>query len=355
MSDTIDTVRRMFEDHFAEAVPGASFPQEGWKAIEALGLPLALLGENQGGFGLDAWEALDLVRIGGSFASPVPLGETMVANWMLAQAGLPLAEGPASFVSAGAGQAEAVSDTAGWHLRGEIHGVPWAAQAQTLVILLGDGRVARLSAGAASAMRDAGVIRAADGLPPRGSLVLDARLAAGAVGSAPYGLDAAAVRTAGAILRTMEIAGALERLVDMTVAYAGDRVQFGKPIGKQQAIQQQVAVLATQQAAAGVAAAIAARAWGLPMRLDAVAVGKSRAGEAAGIASAIAHQIHGAIGITREHRLHLFTGALRRWRDEFGSEQAWNSHLGARILAAGADDAWPFLTTIADMELEFAA
>jgi acyl-CoA dehydrogenase len=74
------------------------------------------------------------------------------------------------------------------------------------------------------------------------------------------------------------------------------------------------------------------------------AVAKIRCGEAAGVAASIAHQTHGAIGFTDEHRLHCYTRRLWSWRSEFGSEAYWSGVLGQRVAAAGADEFWPSVT-----------
>jgi alkylation response protein AidB-like acyl-CoA dehydrogenase len=132
----------------------------------------------------------------------------------------------------------------------------------------------------------------------------------------------------------------------MTVQYAQDRVQFGRPIARFQAIQHNLAVLASQAAAAGAAADVAAEAVADGVRIPAIAAAKTRAGEAAGIGAAIAHQVHGAIGFTYEHRLHFFTKRLWAWRDEYGSEAEWSSRLGQHMAVAGADRLWAEITAI---------
>jgi alkylation response protein AidB-like acyl-CoA dehydrogenase len=131
----------------------------------------------------------------------------------------------------------------------------------------------------------------------------------------------------------------------MTTDYANERVQFGKPIGRYQAVQHLIAVLATQVAAAGAAADIAAASF-QEASLLAVAAAKLRVGEAAGICASIAHQVHGAIGYTDEHRLNYFTKRLWSWRDEFGSEVSWGRYLGKRAFAASADELWPFIVDV---------
>lgn len=143
-------------------------------------------------------------------------------------------------------------------------------------------------------------------------------------------------RELAAVVTAAQIAGALERVLELSIAFANQRVQFGRPIGKFQAIQHQLAVMAEQVSAARLAAQIGCRgsdAGLVPDRLRA-AVAKSRASEAAGIVAPMAHAIHGAIGITAELDLQLCTRRLHAWRLEHGSELAWNRVLGQAVLEA---------------------
>ncbi|MGH3614174.1 MAG: acyl-CoA dehydrogenase family protein, partial [Pseudonocardia sp.] len=130
---------------------------------------------------------------------------------------------------------------------------------------------------------------------------------------------------------------------------AGERVQFGRPIARFQAVQQQLALAAEEVAASGAAAEAAARVaerdgFGAGSTSFAVAAAKARTSEAAGVVARIAHQVHGAIGFTREHALRLLTTRLWAWRDEDGAEAQWQAELGGRVLAAGPNGLWPLLT-----------
>ena len=76
-----------------------------------------------------------------------------------------------------------------------------------------------------------------------------------------------------------------------------------------------------------------------------MAAAKARVGEAAGIAAAIAHQVHAAIGFTHEHALHRSTRRLWSWREEFGSESEWAEWVGECVAGLGGSEAlWPFIT-----------
>jgi acyl-CoA dehydrogenase len=157
-------------------------------------------------------------------------------------------------------------------------------------------------------------------------------------------LDRQQLRAVGAALRAQQIAGVLERVTEMAVQYALDRTQFGRPIGRFQAIQQNLAILAGQTAAAVAAADMAAEAVGEAIHLIPIAAAKSRCGEAAGVGASIAHQVFGAIGFTHEHSLHFFTKRLWSWRDEFGNETVWQRLLGRHMANAGPARYWAEIT-----------
>ena len=152
----------------------------------------------------------------------------------------------------------------------------------------------------------------------------------------------------GCVVRSVQTAGALEAILDMTVRYANERVAFERPIAKFQAVQHNLARLAGEVAAAMTAAHSAAdaiaRARHVRRRvfLEATAA-KIRSAEAAQEGAAIAHQVHGAIGFTKEHILHRFTLRMLAWRDDFGNESHWAVALGNAIAARGADEFWPLV------------
>ncbi len=324
------TADRLFTQHITPALRVAAeqgvWPQAAWDAIEAAGLTRALAPEAAGGYGLEPAEALTILSDAGQHAVPLPLAETMLASWLLAGAGLEIPDGPLTIAT---GDAIVLREDGGtWHVTGQATRVPWGRDCQAAALLAG-GRVALVRASGWHAEHDENLAR-----EPRDTLQFDVRLGADQL------------RAMGAAMRSLQIAGALAEIVAMTTQYALDRKQFGRPIGKFQAIQQNMSILAAQQAAASAAADGAAEAVGAGIRVLPIAAAKIRTGEAAGIGAAIAHQVHGAIGFTYEHRLHFFTKRLWSWRDEFGSEAEWSLLLGRHMAASGADRLWAEITSV---------
>jgi acyl-CoA dehydrogenase len=155
----------------------------------------------------------------------------------------------------------------------------------------------------------------------------------------------------GGVARSLQIAGALESMLDISVRYSNERVAFEKKISKFQAVQHNLAKLAGESAAALAAATSAADTIANATSLDGDAVfleavaAKIRCAEAAEKGAAIAHQVHGAIGFTIEHILHRYTLRALAWRDDFGSESYWAVELGRRVAANGADELWPLVAS----------
>ncbi len=116
-----------------------------------------------------------------------------------------------------------------------------------------------------------------------------------------------AVMDHAAVARSAETLGAMRATLDMTVKYANDRVQFGRPIGSFQAVQHYLADMWVD--IIGTRSLIMKAAWKLATGEPAdkeVGMAKARAGEAGRRATFVGHRIFGAIGFTMEHDLHLY-------------------------------------------------
>ncbi|MEJ7931402.1 acyl-CoA dehydrogenase family protein [Ramlibacter sp. AN1015] len=306
-----------------------------WAEIASAGFQNALLPEEHGGYGVTPAQAMGLVRAAARLALPVPLAETMMALGLHAAAGGQALEGALSW-SCEAGHAD--------EARGELRvaararAVPYGRfAAHVLVPVLCNGRLHLAPLPVAQARVEPGGNLAGE---PRDTLswtgVLVHRSAAPQIGD--DGIES--LQVAGAFLRAQQMVGAMQRALAHAVGHAQERKQFGQPIGRFQAVQQQLAVAAGHLAAATAAADAAAEAYGSASFGFASAVAKSRVGEAAGILAATCHQVLGAMGFTREHELQKVTRRLWAWRDEYGNETLWQERIGRSICAAGGASLW---------------
>ena len=347
MTDSLvfDAAARLFADLSTEAVinqaEAGAWPEALWRAVEDAGF-LDVLAVDDAPFSFAGFaDAGAILRAAGQHAVPLPLAETMLARWWLAGAGL--AAPPGALTVAPVERADRLAiavGRGGCRVTGSAGFVPWARQAARIVVLA-SGYVALVAPARADLRPGANLAG-----EPRDDVGFDVEVGDGAAAPVPSAFDGALLAGLGALCRAAQMAGAMEAALALCVQYANDRVQFGRPIAKFQAIQHQLALLAEQVAAARVAAdaacaAVAARGGAAGF---AIASAKIRAGEAAGKVTDYAHQVHGAIGFTHEHRLHHLTRRLWSWRDEFGTESAWSIELGRRIAAGGAEAMWPTIT-----------
>jgi acyl-CoA dehydrogenase len=163
------------------------------------------------------------------------------------------------------------------------------------------------------------------------------------IASLPRGVNRVATRARGALTRVALMAGALERMSEITVGYTRDRHQFGKPVASFQSVQEHL-VHGAQEAALVVVALEAATA--ATARGDArfeIAAAKVLADRAARRATRAAHQAHGAIGLTQEYPLHQVSRRLWAWQQEYGTAAAWRHALGVEVSRAGADGLYPLI------------
>ncbi len=293
-----------------------------WARIDASGYLDALVAEQAGGAGLSLADAFPLFVAEGRHALPVPLAHTMVVRAVLAHAGI---EAPAGAIA----MASQTRVDAGGAVTALA--TPYGKIADWVAAAMPEGWL--LLPTAKADVRDTGI---------HGSLRADLHWPAQA--RAGLALHAAvAWREAGAAIAAAQLAGAMQRALEMTVTYANDRVQFGRSIGKFQAIQHQISVMAEHVVAAHMAAEIGCSGPGpLPHNLRA-ALAKARASEAATLATSTSHAVHGAIGVTAEMDLQLYTRRIHEWRADFGSERHWNRVLGHALIASPAASALEFM------------
>lgn len=329
---------------YVAAVEAGADPGPLWQELEELGFTQVALPESAGGGDGTTVDALTVLRAAGRHAAPLPLAETgLLAGWLLDAAGLPVGQGRATVAPARAEDAFLLRpDAEDALLTGRAIRVPWASAAATLVVLAHDagGRTYVAAVDPADARIDPGANLAGES---RDIVVLDAVVIRS--GSfAPVALTLDDVLLRGALTRAVLMLGALEQVLALTVAWAKDREQFGRPIARYQAVQQLLAQMARDVALTRAAVESAASAADGPAGgwLE-TASAKVVAGRAARTVTAQAHQVHGAIGVTREYALTGLTRRLWDWRGEYGTEAAWSAAIAARAVST-PDGVWGLVT-----------
>lgn len=304
-----------------------------WQSIEAAGLPWAMASEEAGGIGGAFEDAAAILRAAGRHAVASPIAEALIGAALLAETGLAM-EGALTLGKHAQGELEA-SDS-GFTFSGALAGVAFGQDCARIAALIEhDGKpfvfaVAREDAKAVTRKTDAADI-------PYDELRF-AHAPVTAVESSTW--TAERFFHAMALARACQIGGAIDAALALSAEHVTQRQQFGRPLAKFQAIQQQMAVLVEEAAAANAAAEAAACAFDAGDGSFEMAAAKLRANRAAGEAASIAHQVHGAIGFTREYDLQRFTRRLWCWRSEYGNERHWAAEIGARAARAGADGFW---------------
>jgi alkylation response protein AidB-like acyl-CoA dehydrogenase len=321
----------------AIAEAGTGFDQALWRKGAELGWPALAVPEDSGGLGQGI---VDLTLIGiehGRHLLPSPqipiaivadalasqrdggeledllapmLDGSLIATWAFGEPGRPWLADELEF--------KAHRAPSGFTLNGRKSSVQDAGSAQQILVdcRLDDGELARFA-----------IPTSIDGVTIRRQRTLDITREFDDVTMSDVHVPAAALITSGdaaragitrsghigAVLACAEMVGAAERVLDMTIEYAKVRCQFGRPIGSFQAVKHKCATMrmwAQASAAATYYAAMALDA-GTDDAAQAVSVAKSYVSEAVCSLVGEALQVHGGIGFTWEHDLHLYIRRVR--------------------------------------------
>jgi acyl-CoA dehydrogenase len=255
-----------------------------------------------------------------------------VATALLAQHGIAVPTGPLALGSFSEDENLTLRDG---RVSGRLERVPWGREA-TAVIAVAGGKIVVLDTTAVNITRGLNLAN-----EPRDSLEFEGVRPAAIGGAAET--DQLLARCAA--VRALQLAEAAGRVLELAVEYAGNRKQFGRPIGNFQAIQHQLAAAASEVASARVAAQQARLALASGKNaLMACAIAKARANDAGAAVARMGHQVHGAIGFTQEYALHRYTRRIQSWRNEYGATAYWNRRIGELVLR-GNQSVWQFITT----------
>jgi len=351
----LDTARRLFGNFGAPETCATTgvWAQDLWSQLEENGF--TAVDED----GLTYVDGLALLQVAGYYAVPLPLAESILASKILADLGLEKPDGVLTLGLVTDGEVAAGVD--GVSITGRWRDVPWARQADAVLLCAptADGQTfvalfwkedfqVEPHYNLASEPLD---VLTVNGVKPRAYVV---------VKESHQDLLVHA-----ALTRILQGAGALEKVLDMTIQYAGERSQFGRPLAKFQAIQQQIAIMAGETAAFLVIAAKAFKALesivetndsdisivhavdqgddrtAMNDLVKATVLAKIRLAQAAHVSPTHSHQVHGAMGITEEYSLHYYTRRVWSYRHEYGNERFWGDVL---LSVLGESDVWEFIT-----------
>jgi acyl-CoA dehydrogenase len=341
------TLNEIFRDQCSpserQAAEALGWMPELWDTLAAGGLTSIGVAESSGGVGGGLADAVALLRVAGQHAVALPLAESggVLGGWLVAAASLQLPDGP---MSVAIPRRDDELQIRNGRVHGRLNRVPWGGQVAAVAALADSDQglsAVLLEVGRAS-VASTGFNLAGE---PRACLTFDgAAVDPQRMARVPEGVrDELLLR--GALSRALLISGALESIADLTVRYGGERQQFGRPIGRFQAVAQRIAQLSCETEAAALAAKVAATRFeesGTGAGFE-VAAAKITAARAAAAVSSHAHQIHGAIGMSQEYPLHQYTRRVLTWSQEWGAARYWAVRLGREVCDAGAERLWPRL------------
>lgn len=321
-----------------------------WDVVRDLGWTAVGVDETRGGEGGELSDVVDIVEGLGRHSVSVPVAETILARRALAASGRAV-EDAAEVLTIAVPTASAEvrlteKSGSGPVLNGSVARVPWGRLSQQVLVPVvdadGAAALALVDAEAAGVSWTPGSNLAGE---PRDALTLeDVSISDEAV--IARGAAVARLVDEAALLRTAAVTGALTTALARTVEHVTTREQFGRPLVKFQAVATLLASLASEHQCAAVALrrAVASVAAGDDDAWTRVAAAKVVTGRAATEGARIAHQLHAAMGVTREHPLHLSTRRLWSWRDEMGTQRAWAERLGEWGSEAGSEARWRWIT-----------
>ncbi len=333
------------------AASGSGFDESGWKEMAELGWAGLALPEEWGGQGLGIVDLAVLFEEMGYVCAPSPLLSNTIVGLAIAAGGsdeqkerwlAPLAAGerrgtPALFdaglpVEIGKFAMAAESDGDGVVLNGEKTLVMDAASADFFLVATSDGRRHIVESGASGV-----TVIPEESIDPTRRLSSVRFEGVGPEATLPgAGEEYIPVFLRACVALAAESTGLAQRALEMSVAYAKDRQQFGRPIGAYQAVSHRCAQMLletenSRSAVYGAAWAADAEPESLPL---AAAMAKAYASDAGWRVPDAAIQVHGGIGFTWEHDLHFF---LKRGRANAASlgDARWHRERVADVVLAG--------------------
>ncbi|MGE8034662.1 acyl-CoA dehydrogenase family protein [Lysinibacillus sp. NPDC093692] len=338
----VDVVERMLKEKvdkdLVDTVEQGNWAPELWELFKENGMTAVAISEENGGAGGDIEDLLNIVRLTGKYAAPIPFIETTFANYLLQFTQLQVIEDLATYILC-PNQAFTLENG---KLTGEAIQVPWARHTKHLVTLAHSTEGTHLvEIDLSQAEIKLGTNLASE---PRDTVIFHDATASQISAVLPTD-KIHTITTLNSAFQLALMTGAIDKINDLTIQYTKEREQFGRPIHRFQLVQQHIVNLAGETAIALAAFNNVTEALQMNSQNSEVAYACIRFEEIIQAVTTIAHQVHAAIGTTHEHSLHQFTRRLWSWRDEGASTSYWTHFVATQLLEKSGDSLWGYLTS----------
>lgn len=335
----VETVERIFKKHvdkeIVDLVENGGWGHDIWKLLNDNEILSVAIAEKYGGAQGDLEDLIGLYYLVGKYSVPIPFVETTFANYILQQLDTEPIDESATF--------NIVDDSlqiVNGKVVGTLRYVPWARHVNELVTIAKDGeQLVVIKVELTKEMIQHGVNLACE---PRDIVTFNHSISQKIIVSNDLLRQLQAFATAA---KNAQIAGAIDKIFELTIQYSKEREQFGRPIHRFQLVQQHIAHLAGEQAIVSAAIENVVDALSNGSYVDEIAYTTIRLDEAIKVVTASAHQVFAAIGVTHEHSLHQYTRRLWSWREEGLTIKYWQQELVDVLLNKVDDNIWAYLTS----------
>ncbi len=352
----IDSTTKIMESYSTKEVvndaENGKWASQLWNSLNQLGMLTVAVPEELGGNGGDFDDALSILSIAGKYSAPIPLAETYMVNWILAEFGIKVKN---EIMTLSCDHQQELfqfhRESDCWIVNGKATNVPWGRNSESILVMGETKDEVILSL---IKLEKAKIIQGKNMAgEPRDQVIFNHVPVSDCIIIPIERLEIEnKIKYIGALTRIVMMAGGLEKVLELVINHSKERSQFGRPLYKFQAIQQHISNLAGETAAAQTAANYAVSQFGKSSYIKEIALAKIRVNEAVGKANRVAHQVLAAIGFTHEHILHHSTRRLWSWRDEFGTETDWENVITKELLKLEKNGLWSMITGIESLKRE---
>lgn len=337
----LEVVERMLKENvnkdIVDLVEHGQWSSSVWQLFKESSMTLVAVNEKNGGAGGDIEDLLNIVRLTGKYAAPIPFTETTFANYLLEYTGLNIVEDLATYMIS-TNQVFSLEDG---RLNGIASNIPWARHTNSLVAIATNLDKIHL---VEVSLNDAKLTNGSNLAGEPRDVVSFNNAKITQISKPLTSEQLFYIKTLETAFISALMTGAIEKVNELTVQYTKEREQFGRPIHRFQLIQQHIVQLAGETAISLAAFNNLTAALLSNNHTNEVAYTRLRLEEAISAVSAISHQVHAAIGTTYEHSLHQYTRRLWSWRDEGLNSIYWSNLVAMNLLENSSANLWTYLT-----------